>query len=108
MKFNRLVTSSLVALAAFSFTFSAFAEDENSNALAPENTTEMQDSSMPDSLPVTDNVGAMESAPPAHEEVKPRKKSKKTKQAKKSKKTSKKKKKTVKNKNKKKRHKNAA
>ncbi len=108
MKFNRLVASSLVVLATFSFNLAAFAEDENPNALAPENTTEMQDASMPPTLPVTDNVGGMETTPPAHEESKPRKKSKKAKHVKKSKKNSKKKKHAKTKKGKKKRQKNAA
>jgi outer membrane biosynthesis protein TonB len=111
MQFNRLFTTSLIVLATFSFQTVAFAEDENPNELAPENTTEMQDSSMPATLPATDNVGSMEPTPPAQEEAKPRKKSKKEKSAKKpkkAKKNSKKKKKNAKAKNKKKRHKNAA
>lgn len=105
MKNNRLAVSALLVIFTLSFNLSAFAEGEDQSGLAPENTSAMQDSPMPDSLPVTDNVGASESAPPSKKE----RKAKKAKHAKKDKKSkNKKKKKTAKNKSKKKRHKNAA
>jgi len=112
MKHNRLALSALLVIFTLSFNLSAFAEGEDQSELAPENTSEMQDSPMPDSLPVTDNVGAMEPTPPAQAESRPSKKERKAKKAKHAKKDkkskNKKKNKSAKAKIKKKRQKNAA